>query len=53
MTDRPPLDEELMLTTLASIAMESTEPSTIRMAMIALYETEAGRNFLQNNPIEP
>lgn len=46
-------DTAMLVSTLAMIALESTEPSVIRMAMIGLYETEPGRKFLQENPIEP
>ena len=48
----PNEDTEVLLYALASIAMESQEVDTVRVAMVALYETEAGRAFLSANPMK-
>ncbi|QFG05128.1 hypothetical protein PBI_CLEO_49 [Gordonia phage Cleo] len=45
-------DAEVILTALAAVASESTDTESVRIAMIALYETQAGQAYLERNPFK-
>lgn len=45
-------DADILLTALAAIATESSDAEAVRIAMTALYETEAGQNYLERNPFK-
>ena len=45
-------DISLLLLALRMIALESSEPETVRVALVALYESEHGRAFLAADPIK-
>lgn len=45
-------DLTALLLALAAIASDSADGEAIKVAMVALYETETGRQFLHTNPIE-
>lgn len=48
-----PADElAALLLALVTISQESTDVDAVRLSMIALYETQPGREFLRTNPIE-
>ncbi|QDM56489.1 hypothetical protein PBI_LAUER_54 [Gordonia phage Lauer] len=48
-----PADElTAFLLALKSIVDDSHDADVVKIAMIALYETQAGRTFLATNPIE-
>lgn len=43
---------DILTAALAAIAYESTDPESVRIALVALYETERGRAYLKANPIK-
>lgn len=45
-------DVTAMLLALVTIAQESSDADIVRLALIALYETDLGRQFMSTNPIE-
>ncbi|ANA85759.1 hypothetical protein SEA_AXYM_54 [Gordonia phage Axym] len=45
-------DVTAMLLALVTIAQESSDADIVRLALIALYETDLGRQFMTTNPIE-
>lgn len=45
-------DVTAMLLALVTIAQESSDADIVRLALIALYETDLGRQFMSANPIE-
>ncbi|UVK59624.1 hypothetical protein SEA_SURVIVORS_51 [Gordonia phage Survivors] len=45
-------DADILLTALAAIATESTDPEAVRISMTALYETTAGQDYLERNPFK-
>lgn len=45
-------DTDVLLHALNAIATESADPDSIRIAMVALYETDSGRAFLAANPMK-
>lgn len=48
----PSEDSDILCYALASIASESAEVESVRIAMVALYETATGRAFLSANPMK-
>jgi hypothetical protein len=44
-------DNDILLHALLAIATESTDVDSVRIAMIALYETDMGQAFLAANPM--
>ncbi|WNN96152.1 hypothetical protein SEA_NODIGI_61 [Gordonia phage Nodigi] len=46
-----PPETDLLCTALSIIAQESTQPDLVRTAMIALYETEVGRDHVRKYPL--
>lgn len=45
------IEEDMLMYALHSIATQTEEVETARIALIALYETDKGRAFLKANPI--
>ncbi|QFG13175.1 hypothetical protein SEA_STEAMEDHAMS_56 [Gordonia phage SteamedHams] len=45
-------DVTALLLALVSIANDSQDADIVRLAMVALYETAIGREFMSTNPIE-
>ncbi|UMO76178.1 hypothetical protein SEA_AMOK_56 [Gordonia phage Amok] len=45
-------DVAAILLALVSIANDSQDADIVRLAMVALYETALGREFMSTNPIE-
>lgn len=54
MSDTVRQNEEIDVLThaLGAIASDSTDPESVRMALVALYETTRGRAYMQANPIQ-
>lgn len=44
-------DIDILLAALLAVATESTDVESTRIAMIALYETDAGKAYLAANPM--
>ncbi|WKW84852.1 hypothetical protein SEA_JAMZY_61 [Gordonia phage Jamzy] len=49
-TGMPP-ETDLLCIALGIVAQESDSPALVRTALIALYETEIGRTYLQKFPL--
>lgn len=45
-------DVTALLLALVSIANDSGDADIVRLALVALYETAIGREFMSTNPIE-
>ena len=45
-------DTDVLLHALYAIATEAEDTDAIRIAMVALYETDTGRAFLAANPMK-
>lgn len=45
-------ETDLLLFALSSIACESTDTESVRLSLVALYETSIGRAHLTANPIK-
>ncbi|AWY05241.1 hypothetical protein SEA_MARGARET_61 [Gordonia phage Margaret] len=55
MSDKPsisvPPETDLLCIALCVVAQESTQPDLVRTVMIALYETELGREYVRKFPL--